>query len=592
MSEQAIRWSNARVGSARLLAFRVVCAGSTLVTVYVAAALARAPHASWVTAGIGVPAAIIAALLPRTAPPTFLSCSPVLHDCAAARPRVLLPVAGLLALLLLLPVLLTKLPAFDDYANHLARIFVIMQHGSNPLLDRFYDVRWHVVPNLVLDLAAPLAAVTGLYAAGKLLVISYTLLLLAGPHALHLALYRRWSFGPLLAVPLVYGTISKWGALNYELALGVALFATAAWIAAREAPALLRGLLSLACVALLFICHLLTVALYGLAIASFELWRTCAMPAAARPRAGDALALILPFAALVPLMLLSPGADMPTVPWQWGDVHTRLDALRYVVEGYFPTLDLVALLAIIAGLIWAIAAHAVRLPAFAWYFLAFCGFLFLLSPATGIGPWEVVGRLPDGVAFFVIGMLAWDLDSPRRRGAFLAVVVALSLFRMSGVAVAFRSYDRIRADFERSLPRIAPGSRILVADDYAHQQEDMAPLKELACLAMIERSSMVSMAYANPYKQILAVRPRYLASAGPYNDDPIPLPLLLHPEAHEPAYPLVAFDPTQRIYWAHWIQDYDYVYVMNRAGQSSPDPRHLELLFDGDRFQLFGVRHS
>lgn len=586
--QRVVRWSDAPGDSARLLAFRALCGIGTILGVYVAAALGQAHHAGWVAAGIGVPAGILAALLPRAAPDSFLSFAALPRSAPRADPRVLLPVAAALALLVLLPVLLTKLPAFDDYANHLARAYVILRHGGDPLLDRFYAVRWHVGPNLVLDLLLPpLAALTGLYTAGKLFVVGYTLLLLAGPFAIHVALYRRWSFGPLLAVPFAYTTISKWGVMDYEAGLGLALFATAAWIAVRPAPGWVRGLLSFVCVMVLFACHLVAVALYALAIGSFELWRT----GARRPRAGDVLALVLPFAPVVPLLLLLP-RGAPAIPWHWGDVHARLDALRYVVEAYFPTLDLLVLLGLAGGLVAAVAARAVRLPAFGWFFLGFAALLFLLTPETAIGPWEAVPRLPIGVAFFLIGMLQWDLGAPRPRHVFLVGVVALALLRMTGVAVAFRDYARIRADFETSLPLIAPGSRILVADDYANQPEAMAPLKELACLATIARSSLVSIEYANPYKDVLVVRPRYRAATGAYNDDPIPLALLLHPQAFDPAHQPVTFAPSGRLYWADWARDDDYVYVMNPARQDNPDPARLALLFAGNRFQLYRVRRA
>ena len=587
------RWHELPAGSPRLLAFRAICGGSAIVGTYVAAALGQARHAGWIAAAIGLPVGIMAALIPRAAPDTFLSCSQSLQSSAPARPRVAFSATGLLALLVLLPVVLTKLPAFDDYANYLSHAYIIMRHGHAPLLDQFYSVRWRVVPDLVLDLVMPpLASATGLYVSGKLFVVAYMLLLLTGPQALHAALYRRLSLGPLVAVPFLYNTISTWGALHYELGVGLALFGTAAWIAARRAPAMLRGVLLLASLLVLFTCHLAAAALYALAIGSYELWRTCSRSIPARQHAGDVLALALPFAALAALIVLTPTAGLPAMPWHWGGVHARLDALRYVVETYYPRLDLLALLTIAGGLVWAIAARALYLPALGWIFLALSGVVFLLTPDTTAGPWRAVPFLPVGVVFFLIGMLDWNLGSPQRRRNFLLAVVALSVFRMAGVATAFRSFDHIRADFERSLPLLTPGSRILVADDYANQPLDMAPLRGLACLAIIERSSMVSIEYANPYKHALVVRSQYRASTGAYDDEPIPLPLLLNPHAFDPQQESAWFAPSGRLYWANWVRDYDYVYVMNRANRPSPAPQRLELIFNGDRFQLFRVKHS
>ena len=50
------------------------------------------------------------------------------------------------------PLLLTDLPPLGDYLNHLARMYVITQGNTDPVLARMYEVQWGVVPNLAMDL--------------------------------------------------------------------------------------------------------------------------------------------------------------------------------------------------------------------------------------------------------------------------------------------------------------------------------------------------------------------------------------------------------------------------------------------------------
>jgi hypothetical protein len=165
--------------------------------------------------------------------------------CAASpsADRVAVSVPALLVLVVaLMPVLANALPATDDFINHLARCYVILRHGTDPLLDRSYGIEWKVVPNLAIDLIVPpLARLAGIFLAGKLFVLSYMLLLLSGPHAIHYALYQRLSIGPLAATLFLYNWIDRFGTVNYEFSVGLAMWLVALCIALRRAPPQLRG---------------------------------------------------------------------------------------------------------------------------------------------------------------------------------------------------------------------------------------------------------------------------------------------------------------------------------------------------------------
>jgi hypothetical protein len=574
----------------RLQAFRGVCAAGTAVSIYTAAVLGELPHSGWLGGGLGLLAGLAFALTVREPAPSFLSCSYVPRGGARAQARLLVPATALLFAIVITPVLLTKLPAFCDYTNHLARMYIMS--GQDSLLEKFYRIHWRVIPNLGIDLIIPsLAKAFGIFAAGKVFIVLYTLLLIAGPHAIYLALYRKASIGPLACVPFIYNYVSVYGLLNYEFSIGLALFAIAAWIALRESAPALRGLVSLACVIVLFFAHFMGLAIYGLTIGSFELWRMCSRPQGVRTRLIDAAALAMPFAAAIPLLLLGPEHPTHPIPVEWGGLRMRLEGLRNVVQAYFRRADLAAMLIMLAGFFWALRARILDMHPFGWIFLGVMVVVYLIIPNQAMDSWGAVVRFPIAAIFILTGVLHWELASTRARRVFLLVIVGLVVFRTAFVEVAFRRYDEVRADLESSLTLVAPGSRVLVAEDQGHlRPEWLIALTFLPCLAIIERSSLVSIAFAGPVSQILVVNPPFDASAGDVTDLPIWLTALLAAPEPPPKSDLPRFALSGRIYWADWDRTYDYVYILNRHGQPNPAPDRLELLFDGNQFQLFRVR--
>jgi hypothetical protein len=114
-----------------------------------------------------------------------------------------------------IPVLTHKLPPLSDYVNHLARMYVIDAAGHDAYLDRFYEIHWQIIPNLMMDMVVPtLARIVNVYLAGQFFLISIFVLILSGTLALNRALTGRWSALPLVAVPLLYNNMLLVGVVN------------------------------------------------------------------------------------------------------------------------------------------------------------------------------------------------------------------------------------------------------------------------------------------------------------------------------------------------------------------------------------------
>ena len=389
-----------------LLAFRVVCGMTIFVGTYVAAQLGGARHAGWVAASVGSIMALVVALKVSAPPDSFLLLTKPLPSSAQPRLRVLLPAAGLLFLLVLTPLLITKVPPDDDYPNHLARLYVMVHGRADPFLNQFYAIRWSVIPNLGMEIVLPFfSSHTTIFISGRAFLIASALLLMAGPHAIHYALYRKLSFGPLVAALFVYNYDGKIGFVNYLAGIGFALFAIASWIALRQTSPLTRGAVSLGCAIALFFCHFEALGIYGLAIGSFQLWLLWSRPGTPREQLTDAVVLLLPFAVVLPLLLLGPRDEAPSIPSQWGGIHVRLDGIRFLVETYFPRLDLLAMAVMAATFVWAVLYRILRFHPFGWVFIAVATVAYFVIPNRTMGSWGAADRLPIAVLLVLIGVL-------------------------------------------------------------------------------------------------------------------------------------------------------------------------------------------
>ena len=491
---------------------------------------------------------------------------------------------GALLMLAAIPILTQPLPPIEDYVNHLARMHVIASVGSDSDLARFYEIHWQIVPNLMMDLIVPtLAQLMGVYKAGQAFTLMAFALILTGTFALNRALFGRWSLVPLAATPLLYNYMFLIGVMNYMFGIGLALWATAAWISLRERAWPWRMTVSAAFAIALFFCHLFALGVYGLALLAVELgrlWSRRTEPLG--PRLVDFVATGLPFIPVLPMLLLSPTWNL-SAQNTW-DSLGKLDGLKYVVEVYSDTVAFMLIGAFAVGIVWSLRHRLLRFHPVGLMLLAVGGAVYMALPRMMFATYMADQRLPIALAFLTIACLNIDMRHRLVRRGFLALVLILLVVRVIEVDVHWAALSSNTLEFRDSLKRIKRGSTVLVVYANSASGDDVRDLGlvHAPCLAMIERSALVTTAFTVEGKQVMHVRPAYRDQVDTEDGDPPTL-----------AQIVLAADrraDDKSVFWHGWEKRFDYVYVLFTEDEAAnPSPDRLKLVDDGARFQLYKV---
>jgi hypothetical protein len=506
-------------------------------------------------------------------------------------------IAALFAVLTVIasiPILLYPWPPLGDYINHLSRMHVIAALDHDPDLAQFYEVHWQVIPNLMMDLIVPaLDRVMNVYLAGQVYTIMTFVLILSGTLALNRQLYGRWSVLPLIAFPLLYNSVFVVGTMNYLFGIGLALWALAAWAALRERALAVRLAVSTLFVLALFVCHLYAVGVYGLGLLAFELhrlmmlWRRGSVgpQEAGRSRLPlllDFVASGLPFLPVLPLLMMSPTWTLRG-DFTW-ELHGKLNGVLFAIEAYSraATLFLATIVAVAAA--FALRDRALQFHAFGWFLLAIGGVAYFVLPRVMFDTYMADQRLPIALAFMIIACAHLDLRDDFVRRGFATVLVLLLAVRAFEVHVVWGEIARGTTSFRESVRHIERGSKVLVAyadPDNGDNAREMW-LMHAACLAIIERSALVTTAFTVLGKQVMHVRAAYRERVDTEDGTPPSVAQLLQVASQT--------DGDEPPYWSRWTRDYDYLYVLfTDANYANPDPDHLVPLYAGDRFVLYQV---
>jgi len=152
-------------------------------------------------------------------------------------------VALALAVLSALPVLVARYPQMIDFPAHMARYAVMLDHGQNPWLARYYSFAWKWTGNLGVDiLIRPFAAVFGLELGGRIIVALVPPLTGIGIVWIEWALRRRIGIGTFLGLSFIWSPMLLLGLVNYSLGQALALIAFAILVEMGPGGAWQRGM--------------------------------------------------------------------------------------------------------------------------------------------------------------------------------------------------------------------------------------------------------------------------------------------------------------------------------------------------------------
>ncbi len=492
-----------------------------------------------------------------------------------------------LTAIVLVPVFSVAVPPLADYVNHLARMKVIAVQGLDAHLDAFYRIDWQLIPNLAMDLVVPpLMKFMSVYSAGQVFTALTVLASVTGPMAIHRALYGRINAFPLTAFVVVYNGIFLFGMMNFLLGVGLAMWGMAFWIAMQERALWARMAVSAVFCLLLYICHLYAVGLYGLGIGAFEIWAWSKRRFRFdRDFLVDLAALIVP---VLPIMWLLVGSST------WGLVgeyawapQSKMDGLQLVFRTYIDTHDLAVMGLGLAALGWALhrqilSVHGAIVP------LTVFGFaVFLAMPYTLFGSEMADQRMPVAMLLMLLGFVHLDPEDKWSKAGFLVLVVGFAVLRVGDVTVQWVKMASIYQDFRISLATVPPGAKILVAysDEPKGTQAEQDAISHAPCVAMIERSALVSTAFTVKGKQIMTVRREFRAQVDSEDGVPPSISQLVAASYVRPD------DAPRDHYWDNWTDDDDYVYVLYSEHEAdNPDPTNLDLVHDGKGFQLYKIK--
>jgi hypothetical protein len=497
-----------------------------------------------------------------------------------------------------IPILLNPLPPLSDYINHLARMQVIANVHSDPDLSRYYEIDWQVIPNLMMDLILPpVLRIMNVYVAGQLYTLLSFALILSGTVALNRQLFGRWSALPLVAAPLLYNDVFFVGTMNYVFGIGLTLWALTAWIALRERGRTLRLSLSALFVLGLFFCHLFALGVYGVGLFAFEsqrLWTACrrvrgSPDQAAAHRAMPSLIVDfvmtgLPFLSVPVLLMASPTRGLWDFDWQIGG---KMEGLLFVIRAYSPVIAYL-LAAIAAGAAaWAFRRRELSLHGFGLALLVVGAVAYMALPRVMFETYMVDTRLPISLALILIACVDVDLRRPLARRLFAVGVIVILAVRVGEVEYKWRQLSATTKSFRQSVQLLPRGAKVAVAyaDPNGGDRLRDYGLVHADCIAIIDRSALVTTEFTVVGKQILHARPAYRNRVDIEDGTPPMIGTLVRVADRSDT------DPDD--YWGRWTSDYDYLYVLfTKPDFKNPDRAHLAEIFAGDRFILYRIERS
>jgi hypothetical protein len=357
----------------------------------------------------------------------------------------------LLACSLALPFLLVHEPPLLDYANHLARTFVL-NHLHDPAFHfaAYYRADWKPYPYILWDmLLVAFQQVLSVEAAGKLLLMLTTVLL---PVAVAWFLWqanRTEIKLALLACALSYNVLFLWGFTAYHLSVGFCFLMVGTWLWYRRKPSAVRAVLFVVISFATYFAHLLGFASAAFILMLYELtsfnWREWLR-----------LAYFLAPPSLLFLWARPGLSQQNSVEWQ--PIMEKLHSLRDLsTRGYDDRLDQFFLGGLVLCFLIGVVRNRELRVNWRWFAvtLGFFG-AFLLLPYGWGESFDLDVRLISPLCLLTLAVLRVG----RRATWIAALAVALIALRVFNITTGFQSETQKSLAMNHGIEQIARNAKV------------------------------------------------------------------------------------------------------------------------------------
>jgi hypothetical protein len=357
----------------------------------------------------------------------------------------------LLATTLALPFLIVDEPPLLDYANHLARTFVLNHlHDSAFHFSEYYRADWKPYPYILWDLLlVAFEQVLPVETAGKLLLVLTTVLVPVSVAWFLWQANRSAIKLSLLACAMSYSLLFLWGFTAYHLSVGFCFLMVGTWLWYRRRPSLVRAALFVVVSFLAYFAHLLGFASAAFILVLYELtsfnWREWLR-----------LACFLAPPSLL-FLWARPGLSKQSLV-EWRPMMEKLQALRNIpTQGYDERLDQIFLGGLVLCFLVAVVRNRELRVNWRWLVVALGFFaVFLLLPYGWGTSFDLDVRLVPPLCLLLLAVFQVG-----RRANWIAVLaVALTGLRVFNIATGFQEETEKSAAMNHGIEQIARNAQV------------------------------------------------------------------------------------------------------------------------------------
>lgn len=426
-----------------------------------------------------------------------------------------------LLMLAVYPLVAINQPPLQDYANHLARMY-ILQHPDIEPLNRYYQIGWNLIPNLAMDTTIPLLGkMLTLTQAGKAYILFMFILLTSGPMFLHWVLYRKLSLIPLVSFFFLYNMALQMGFLNFLGGCGLAIWALAVWLWLRNRNSVLRLFVGTAMSGVVYFAHLHAFGVYAITVIAYEMasvnWRSDEFWTKKLAATWPAFLQFVPWAVLF-LWVTAPGSGGAGY-WGYGGYNGMLHKVligRTLLPSYQNSFDWISSVLLVAGSALALNGKWFRLDSRIAWGLGALLLLVLILPGKMLGGANGDWRLIIPIVFIASGAVQIDKSRNEIYGIATALAAGMLFFvvmlRVTLVTTQWKVADRFYSDFVKVVQSCETGSRLFTAvvNMTNNEAEVQLAVQHLPAFGVIERQLFVPTLFAGAMQQPIKYRTNML----------------------------------------------------------------------------------